>query len=297
MPLTVVIAGASGFLGTHLSGELRSRGHSVVALVRRPAASADESAWDPYAGTYERDAIERADVVVNLAGTPTVGNPHSQTWARDLRESRVTTTRVLADAVAGSERKPAFLAGNAIAWYGDHGDAVVTEESDSRGDSLLTEVARAWQHAATPAVDSGARVCFLRTAPVIDKRSAPLKQLTLLTKLGLGTRLGSGRQYMAMVSLRDWVGAAAHLVESDVSGPANVCCPETPTNGEFTDALARAVRRKTFLVAPQTAIRAAAGPLAPEALGSVNLRPAVLAASGYRFRDRTVDEVIRAGLR
>ncbi|GAB6986649.1 TIGR01777 family oxidoreductase [Nocardioides pyridinolyticus] len=296
MPLNVVIAGASGFLGSHLSDELRARDHAVVSLVRRPALSSHESSWDPYAGTYDREILERADVVVNLAGTPTIGNPHSRTWARNLRESRVTTTRVLARAIADSDRKPAFLAGNAIAWYGDHGNAVVTEASDSRGDSLLTEVTREWQDAATPAVEAGARVSVLRTAPVMDRSGAPLKQLALLTRLGLGARLGDGRQHMAMISLRDWVGATAHLVEHDVDGPANLCCPQTPTNQEFTDALARAVHRKSFLVAPSAAIRLGAGPLSPEALGSINLRPAVLEDSGYAFRDRTVDDVIRAGL-
>src|SRR6478736_7545695 len=118
---TVVIAGASGFLGRHLGAELVARGHSVIALTRRPTSAPDESSWDPYAGVYERDVIERADVVVNLAGTPTIGNVHSGRWARELRESRVTTTRVLADAIADSGRTPAYLAGNAIAWYGDHG--------------------------------------------------------------------------------------------------------------------------------------------------------------------------------
>jgi uncharacterized protein (TIGR01777 family) len=296
MSLHVVIAGASGFLGSHLSDELRARGHAVTALVRRPPHSSHESAWDPYAGTYDREVIEGADVVVNLAGTPTVGNPHSQKWSRNLRSSRITTTRVLAQAVAGSERKPAYLAGNAIAWYGDHGDAVVTEESDSRGDSLLTEVTREWQDAAQPAVDAGARVCILRTAPVMDRRSAPLKQLRVLTRLGLGAWLGSGRQYMAMISLRDWVGGVAHLVEGDVSGPVNLCCAETPTNRDFTEALARAESRPSFLAVPSPAIRLGAGRLAPEALGSINLRPTVLERSGYQFRDRTVEDVIRAGL-
>lgn len=295
-PLTVVIAGASGFLGSHLSDELLARGHTVVALVRRPAHSMHESQWDPYTGSYDRDVIERADVVVNLAGTPTIGIPHSRKWARGLRESRVTTTRVLAEAIADSKRRPAFVAGHAIAWYGDHGSAVVTEESGSRGDSLLTEVAREWQEAAAPAKAAGARVCHLRTAPVMDRSSAPFKQLRLLTRLGLGARLGSGRQHMAMISLRDWTGAAAHLVEGDVAGPANLCCPQTPTNAEFTDALARAVGRRALLAVPTPAIRLGAGPLAPEALGSINLRPTVLEADGYGFRDRTVDEVIRTAL-
>jgi uncharacterized protein (TIGR01777 family) len=294
---TVVIAGASGFLGTHLSGELVDRGHAVVALTRRPTSAPDESSWDPYAGVYDREVIERADVVVNLAGTPTIGNPHSSAWARNLRESRVTTTRVLAGAIADSERRPAYLAGNAIAWYGDHGEDVVTEVSESRGDSLMTSVTRDWQAAADAAVEAGARVCFLRTAPVMDRSAAPLKQLRLLTRLGLGARLGDGRQRMAMISLRDWVGGVVHLVEhDDVSGPVNLCCPTTPTNAEFTEALARALDRKALLVAPGFAVRAGAGPVAGEVLGSINLRPAVLEDSGYSFRDRTVHEVVRAAL-
>lgn len=297
MSLNVVIAGASGFLGTHLAEELTGRGHSVVALVRRPTSAPDESTWDPYAGTYDRDTIERADVVVNLAGSPTIGNPHSKTWARNLRTSRITTTRVLAEAIASSDRKPAYLAGNAIAWYGDHGSQVVTEASGSDGSSMLTEVTREWQSATLPAVEAGARVCLLRTAPVMDRRGAPLKQLRLLTKLGLGARLGSGQQHMAMISLRDWVGGVAHLAETeDVSGPVNLCSPETPTNAEFTAALARALQRRAFLAVPEFAIRLGAGSLAPEALGSLNLRPAVLEDSGYWFRDRTVHEVVRTGL-
>jgi hypothetical protein len=295
--MTIVIAGASGFLGTHLTAELVSRGHAVVGLVRRPTSAPDESTWDPYAGVYDRELFERADVVVNTAGSPTIGNPHSRKWARELRESRVTTTRVLAEAIAGSERRPSFVAGNAIAWYGDHGDEVVTEESDSRGDSLMTEVTRAWQDAATPAVEAGARVCVLRTAPVMDRRAAPLKQLRPLFKTGLGVRLGDGTQRMAMVSLRDWTAAVAHLIEHDTaSGPFNVCCPQTPTNAEFTDALARAVGRKARLFAPKFAIELGAGPLAPEALGSLDLRPAALEAVGFGFRDRTVHEVVRTAL-
>jgi uncharacterized protein (TIGR01777 family) len=298
MSLTVVIAGASGFLGTHLSQELARRGHSVVALVRRPTSAPDESSWDPYAGVYDRAVVERADVVVNLAGTPTAGNPHSARWAHELRESRVTTTRVLAGAIATSERKPAYLAGNGISYYGDHGEELVTETSDSRGDALLTRVTRDWQAAAQPATDAGARVCVLRTSPVMDRAAPPLKQLALMTRLGLAAKLGDGSQRMPMISLRDWVGAAAHLAEhGDVAGPVNLCCPETPTNAEFTDALARMVGRKAFLSVPRFAIEAGAGAMAPEVLGSVNARPTVLEDADYRFSDRTVHEVLRAALR
>ncbi|QCC77483.1 NAD-dependent epimerase/dehydratase family protein [Nocardioides daphniae] len=147
--MRVVIAGSSGFLGTHLLRLLRSHGHQVSALVRRPPGP-DEIQWDPYAGPLDPAALQGAHVVVNLAGAPTMGNPHSEKWARALRESRVTTTAVLAEAIAACERPPAFLAGNGISWYGDHGDDPVTEQSDSRGDALLTRVTREWEAATAP---------------------------------------------------------------------------------------------------------------------------------------------------
>ncbi len=297
MALNVVIAGSSGFLGTHLSRELVGRGHSVVALVRRPSSAPDESSWDPYAGSYERQVIESADVVVNLAGAPTLGNPHSKKWARELRESRVRTTTVLAHAIADSDRAPAYLAGNGISFYGDRGGEVLTEESDSRGDALLTSVTRDWQAAADPAVEAGARVCVLRTSPVMDRRSAPLKQLRLLFRVGLGGRLGGGGNYMPMLSLRDWVGGVAHLAEHDsVSGPVNLICPKPPTNAEFTEELAHQLSRPSFANVPGRLIRLGAGRMSDELLGSVNARPVVLESAGYEFRDRNVAEVLRAGL-
>jgi uncharacterized protein (TIGR01777 family) len=296
----LVIAGASGFLGTQLTEALIARGHSVCALVRRPSSASDESSWDPYAGTYDRAVIEAADVVINIAGSPTLGNPHSQKWARKLRESRVTTTRVLAEAIAGSERRPAFLAGNGISYYGDHsdlGDPQLDETAESRGDALLTQVTREWQAAAEPAAEAGARVCILRTAPVMDRRSAPLKQLRLLFLAGLGGRLGDGTQHMAMCSLRDWLGAVVHLAEhADASGPFNICCPYTPTNAEFTKTLAGQLHRPSFATVPRFALKTGAGNMAPELLGSLNVVPAALEAVGYGFVDRDVEAVLRAGL-
>ncbi|HET8960814.1 TIGR01777 family oxidoreductase [Nocardioides sp.] len=295
--MRILIAGASGFLGSHLVQRFRTDGHDVTRLVRRTASGSDESAWDPYAGELDQDAVEAADVVVNLAGTPTAGNPHSQRWARELEESRVTTTRVLAGAIARAEGKPAFLAGNGISFYGDHGADQVTEESDSRGDALLTRVTQVWQAAAEPAAESGARVCVLRTAPVMDRRSPPLKQMRVAFSLGLGTRLGDGRQYFPMISLRDWVGAVAFLAGNDsVSGPFNLCCPEPPTNGEFTETLASALGRKAFLSVPKVALKVGAGQMSPELLGSVRARPAALEKAGYEFLDPDVRAVVAAAL-
>jgi uncharacterized protein (TIGR01777 family) len=269
----------------------------VTSLTRGPARGGDQSTWDPYAGALDPAVVETADVVVNLAGSPTLGNPHSAKWARRVRESRVTTTRVLAEAIASSARRPAFLAGNGISFYGDRGDSLLDESADSRGDALLTSVTREWQAAADPAATAGARVCVLRTAPVMDRRSAPLKQLRLLFHVGLGGKLGDGRQRMPMLSLRDWVGATVHLAEhADASGPFNLCCPQTPTNAEFTKALAGQLHRPSFATVPRFALKVGAGPMAPELLGSLNVVPKALMASGYEFRDPDVDAVLRAGL-
>ena len=295
--MRVVVAGASGFLGRHLVETLRADGHDVVRLVRRSADAPDEAQWDPYSARLDPELIEAADCVVNLAGTPTAGNPHSRRWARDLRESRVTTTRVLAGAIAASARKPAFLAQNGISYYGDHGEEVLTEASDSRGDALLTLVTREWQQVTEPAALAGARVCVLRTAPVLDKHAAPLQQMILPFRLGLGVRLGNGHQRFAVISLRDWVGAAIFLATStDAAGPFNLCCPETPTNADFTDALAEALGRRARLKAPASILRKAAGAMAPELLGSLNARPAALEAAGYHFRDPDIRTVLRSAL-
>ncbi len=301
MPLRVVLAGGSGFLGTQLREALTGRGHTVTRLVRRPAEGPQESTWDPYAGEVDAAVVSAADVVVNLAGSPTAGNPHSSRWARELRESRITTTTVLAEAVAaaaaGGGTPPAFLAGNGISYYGDHGDALLTESSDSRGHGLLTEVTREWEAAAEPAGAAGSRVCVLRTAPVMDAAAPPLSLLRPLFKAGLGGRIGSGRQHMAMISLRDWVGAVVHLAEHDsVSGPVNLCCVDTPTNAAFTRALASALHRPSFATVPAPLVRLGAGDLSTELLNSLNVRPQALLDSGYTFADPDVTAVVASGL-
>lgn len=293
----VVVAGASGFLGGHLTEHLRTRGHRITRLVRRSTAGTGESQWDPYAGEIDRSLIGRADAVINLAGVNIAGNPHSRAWRTAVMDSRVVTTRLLAQTVAQSRNPATFIAGNGISWYGDHGDEPLDESSDSRGDALLTQVTRAWQGATQPALEAGARVCVLRTAPVLDRSSAPLKPMIPLFRAGLGTRLGSGEQYFPIISLRDWVGATSYLLESrDVSGVFNLCAPTTPTNGEYTRTLARALGRRAFLCAPEAVLRIAAGAMAPEVLGSLNARPAALERAGYDFQDEDVEEVLAAAL-
>ncbi len=241
--MRIVIAGASGFLGSHLAPHLEGAGHEVNRLVRRAPTAAAESQWDPYADQVDADLIGTAEVVVNLAGAPTAGNPHSKSWANELRRSRVTTTVLLARTIAEAPEPPAYLAGNGISFYGDRGAEVLTESEGSRGDAMLTKVTREWQAATKPASDAGARVCILRTAPVLDRESAPLKQLLLPFRLG--PRRPAGQRptvlpgdLVARLGRPRWPSSPR---PTSVSGPVNLCCPATPTNAEFTAALADSV--------------------------------------------------------
>ncbi|HEX5088049.1 MAG TPA: TIGR01777 family oxidoreductase [Nocardioides sp.] len=294
--MRVVIAGSSGFLGSHVAGALRRVGHTVTGLTRLPTDDPTMSTWDPGSGRYDPDLFEQADAVIGVTGSSLFRNPRSRSWQRELFDSRVQPTRVLAEAVASSSRKPTFLSGNGSSWYGDHGSEPVEESSESRGDALLTQVTRAWQDATEPARAAGARVVVLRTAPVMDRRGITLRLLTALFTACLGGRLGDGRQGFPVISLRDWVGAAVHaLHREEVEGPVNLCCPETPTNAEFTAALAQLVHRPALLPAPAPLIRAALGPAAPELLRSLDLVPKVLQETGYQFRDPDVAAVLRAG--
>jgi uncharacterized protein len=293
-----LVAGASGFLGRHLVEGLRANGDEVRSLVRSTPSAPDQVRWDPAHGSLDPATLDGIDVVVNVAGSPTLGNPHSKTWARNMLESRVSTTRTLAAAIAAHPGKPAFLAQNGVGWYGDHGPEVITEASDTRGDAFMTNVSREWQSAATPAVEAGARVCVLRTVPVYDRTAPPLKQQLLMFQLGLGAQLGDGRQFFPVISLRDWVAAVIHVGhDASLSGPINLCAPRTPTNAEFTQALARAVHRKAFLRVPAFVIRPGAGRMANEVLGSLNVVPEALDRSGFRFRDEDVDDVLAEALK
>jgi uncharacterized protein (TIGR01777 family) len=295
--MRLVLAGASGFLGTAWRDHLAREGHEVVRLVRGEAMSASESHWDPYTGQVDRALIESADVVANLAGAPLAHWPWTEAYKRTFLDSRVVTTRTLAEAIAASDRKPAFLAQNGVAGYGDQGDVPLTEESASTADTFMGGVTRAWQDAAGPAADGGARVVVMRTSVILDKRGGALKPLLLAFKAGLGGPIGSGEQYFSTISMSDWVRAATYLATHDAArGVYNLSAPHPSTNGEFARELARMLHRPSALAMPAWPIRKAVGAVSSELLSSTRVEPARLLAEGFEFQHPTLQSRLTAAL-
>ena len=289
-----VLAGASGYLGTKLAENLRADGHEVVRLVRHDPAGPEEVRWDPYAGELDPGALSGADVAANLAGA-NIGRPWTPTYRKTLRESRVRTTATLADAIAkaGGE-PPVLLVQSGKAAYGeDRGDEILTEQSET-GEGFLADVCRLWAGAAEPAENAGARVAHLRTGVVLAPDATAFKAMALPFRLGLGGKLGSGRQYMGTISLADWIGAARFIAEHDeISGPVNLSVPESPTNAEFTKTLASELNRPAFVAVPGFALRLGLSDLAWEFIGSTRLEPRKLLDAGYTFQHPDVEALIR----
>jgi uncharacterized protein (TIGR01777 family) len=296
--MLIAIAGASGFLGTAWRDHLAREGHEVVRLVRGDALSADESHWDPYAGQVDRALVERADVVANLAGAPLAHWPWTASYRRTFTDSRVATTRTLAEAVATSDRKPALVAQSGVAGYGDRGDTVLTEDSPIDADTFMADVVRQWEAATEPAAAAGARVALMRTSVVLDKRGSALKMLRLLFKTGLGGPVGSGTQYFATISLTDWLRAATFLAtHDDARGAYNLTGPAPTTNAEFGRQLGQALHRPSVVPVPAFALNRLAGTVSSELLNSTRVEPARLLAAGFTFDHPTLESRLAAALR
>ncbi len=289
------MAGASGFLGTALQQHWRSTGHDVATLVRREPGSSREHRWDPYRGQLDASLVESHDVVVNLAGAPVSHWPWTAAYKKTLLISRTATTRTVAEAIAGSDHKPALVNASGVSYYGDRDDEDLDEDS-SNGDTFLAKVARRWEAATEPATTAGARVCLVRTGVVLDKDGGALRLMKLPFVAGLGGTLGGGRQWFASISLADYVGAVGWVTErEECAGPYNVVAPEPATNKDLTRALSTRLHRPAVVPVPALAVRLALGPdLSNELLGSIKAHPRRLLEAGYRFRHRTIGDEVAA---
>ena len=294
--MLVAVTGASGLIGTAVVRRLRAEGHQVLRLTRSRPSGPDQLQWDPMAGRLDPDALAKADAVVHLAAR-NIGDRLRWTAAtkRDLLQTRVVGTGLVAETMAGLAEGPRVLVcASGVGFYGDRGDEVLTEAS-SGGRGFLADVVRRWEEAADPARAAGLRVVHLRTGPVQTAAGAGLPKQALMFRLGIGGRLGSGRQWLSWISLDDIAGAYLHaLTREDLDGPVNAVAPNPVTNAEFTATLARVLRRPAVLHVPAFGPRLVLGEAADELLFvSQRARPARLQATGYRFQFPELEPALR----
>lgn len=292
--MRILLSGSSGFIGAAVLTSLRQSGHEVSRLVRRQASKPDEIGWTPQTGRLE-PAPQNVDAVVHLAGESLIG-----LWPQDKRksilDSRVVATRLLAEELARLPSRPRhFLCASAVGIYGDRGDDILTESSPPGG-GFLAEVCVAWEDACRPAAEAGMRVTNLRMGLVLGARGGALKAMLTPFRLGLGGKMGDGRQYWSWISLEDTVCAIIHVLEHEqLLGPVNLVTPEPVTNEQFTCELGRVLNKPTFLRVPATMLRLAAGRMADEMLlASARVMPQRLQESGFVFKHPDLEECLRA---
>ena len=284
--MRIAVTGSHGFIGSPLAGSLERDGHEVVRVSRDAA------------GDLDVGALYGADAVVHLAGEGVAAKRWTPEQKRKVLESRTKGTTLVAETIAKMEHKPrVLLSASAVGYYGSRGDEVLTEES-SPGTDFLADVCVQWEASTAAAEEAGIRVAHLRSGIVVGKSGGAIAKTLPLFKLGLGGRLGSGRQWWSWISLTDEIGAITFLLDHEVAGPVNLTGPEPVTNAEFTKSVGRALHRPTVLPVPSFGPRLLLGREAADAVAGASQRvePAVLTRAGYRFAHPTVDEAVRAEL-
>lgn len=285
--MQVVVSGASGLIGTALVTNLRGDGHTVVALVRRPARNKDESEWDPTTGRIDDSVVAAADVVVNLAGASIGDKRLTAAYRKVVLSSRVGATSTIANAIANSKPSATLLQGSSMGYYGDRGGEPLTEEAPA-GEGFLADIASAWEASAAPAADAGARVVYLRTGLVLASHGGFAKRLLPLASRGLVGALGNPQAIQSWISLEDHVRAMRFLIDGAHHGAANLVAPTAATSGELADALAGAFGHRAGLGVPSWLLRAVVGPAADDLLASQNGVPAVLNRLGFTWTHDTI---------
>ena len=275
----IAVTGSSGLIGSALVGHLKEQGYEVQRLVRRKATASEEISWDPAAGTVDLDALDGVHGVIHLAGAGVGDKRWTKSYRATILNSRLLGTTAIAHAV--EKVKPSvFISASAIGYYGETGNRAVTE-SDRVGDDFLATVCREWEAAADLA--GSVRTVKIRTGLVLDPVGGALGRMLPLFRLGVGGKLGSGKQWWSWITLHDEINAITHLLNSSISGPVNLTSPFPVTNQEFTGTLARSLHRPALFPVPGFALKVALGGFSTEILGSKKVLPSVLSEDGFAF--------------
>lgn len=295
--MKVAITGSSGLVGTALRRSLSEDGHEVLRLVRRPPDAANEVQWDPPAGELDPAALEGVDAVVNLAGVGFGDQRWTDSYKQAILDSRLNTTDLVSRRAAEAGVK-VMVSGSAIGYYGSRGSEVLTEES-TPGDDYAAQVCVQWEAATAPAEQAGVRVAHIRSGLVMSSSASLVKRLVLPFKLGIGGRLGSGKQYWSWIDILDHIAAVRFLIDGDqLAGPYNLTAPNPVQFDEVKDILGEILHRPTFMPVPTIALKTLFGPERTEAilLAGQRVLPKRLQEAGFDFRFSTLEASLRTHL-
>ena len=296
--MKVLIAGASGLIGSALIPALEAEGAEVTRLVRS-FARAGEIEWHPNQDQIDASRLKAFDAVINLAGENIAAGRWTDDQKRKIRDSRVNGTHLLSEAIAKLSQRPSvFVCASATGIYGDRGDEILEEQSESGG-GFLAGVCREWEMATAPAVQAGVRTVNLRFGPILAREGGMLAKLLTPFKMGMGGKVGSGKQYISWVAIDDAVGAIkVALHDESIRGPVNVVSPNPVTNEVFTKTLGHVLSRPTALAMPAFAAKLAFGEMADEMLlASQRVMPKRLVEAGYDFQQPELEGALRRYLR
>jgi uncharacterized protein (TIGR01777 family) len=295
--MRIAIAGATGLLGTALREHFRATGHAVTPISRK-SVTPEGIRWDPERGELDAGRLEGHDVVVNLSGARIAPARWTPQYKELIRASRIQSTRLLCETLARLEHKPrVLLSASAVGYYGNRPPEEIVDESSPPGGTFLARLCVEWEAATEATQRAGIRTVLLRTATVLSMRGGFLPPLVRLFRLGLGGRLGDGRQGLSWIALEDWVGAVEFLIRrEELSGPFNLASPHPVSNAEFTRTLARVLRRPAPFVVPAPVLRLVFGKeMAEEVfLGGQRAIPRRLSEAGFGFRQPELEGALRA---
>ena len=295
--MKILVSGSHGLVGKALIKSLTSDGHEIVRLVRGKPSGAGEIEWHPNQGTLDAASLEGLDAVVHLAGESIASGRWSDEKKRAIRDSRVKGTALLSDTLAKLSQPPAvFVSASAIGYYGNRGDELLTEKSLA-GNDFLASVCVDWEKATKPAIEKGIRTVHARFGIILDAKEGALAKMLTPFRMGVGGRIGNGKQWMSWIAIEDVVNGLKFLIrDGSINGPVNFVAPNPVTNAEFTKTLGRVLSKPTLFPMPEFGVRLAFGEMGDALLlSSQRVKPGVLTQFNWPTLDAALRHLLARG--